>query len=195
MITGRRILTVLLVVLLVGCSSKNQEVKRIVESPITVDADVDPSTDFSRYRTWRWIPVTQIPGQDPWGTGSPELSKVILDAFEGQLYSRGYEKVATSSDLIANFYYAAEDVDQAFLEEHFKGQFPEYKVDLKGKDTKNVSWKQGTLIFFLFDSKSGQMVWQASAQAEVTSESTMEQRQTRVNKVAKMMMEKLPKHG
>jgi hypothetical protein len=189
-----RILAVVVATLLTGCPSKKQEVQKIVDSPIAVSADVDSSTDFSWYQTWDWIPVTQIPGQDSWGTGDPALSKMILEAFESEMFTRGYKKVDSGYELIANFFLAVEDVDRAYLEEHYKGQFPQYKLDMGGKD-KNVQWREGTLVLFLFDSKTGQLVWQATAQAEVTRDSTPEQREARIKKAAKLMLESLPKQG
>jgi hypothetical protein len=49
------------------------------------------------------------------------------------------------------------------------------------------------LIFFVFDARNGQLVWQASVQAEVTEGATREQSEARIKKATKMMFEHSPK--
>lgn len=195
MITGRPILAVLSLALLTGCgASKQDEVQRILDSPIEIESQFEPGTDFSRYHTWNWIPATQIPGQDP-RSNDTQLTNAIQEAVDSEMFTRGYQKVDSDFHLIANFFVAIEQVDRAYLEQHYQGNYPQYKVDMTGKQDDNVTWKEGTLVLFLFDASTGQLVWQASAEAEVTQDSTPVQKETRINKAVKMMLASLPKQG
>ncbi len=195
MITGRPILAVLSLALLTGCgASKQDEVQRVLDSPIEVESQFEPGTDFSRYQTWNWIPTTHLPGQDPRSNDS-EIANAIQEAVDSEMFVRGYKKVDTGFHLIANFFAATEQVDRAYLEQHYQGHYPQYKIDMTGKQDDNATWKEGTLVLFLFDATTGQLVWQASAEAEVTLDSTPAQKGTRINKAVKMMLASLPKQG
>ena len=177
---------------MVGCTSKSDEIQRIVDSPITVEADYEPGTDFSVYKTWNWIPAPQMPGQDP-RTGDLEVTEDIKVAVDGEMFSRGYKRVASGYDLIANYHLAVEDVDAAYINEYYGGQYPQYKMDMPGTQDDKDKWREGTLILFFFDAKNGQLVWRGSAQAEVTGgEATPQQRETRIQKAVKMMFEAVP---
>jgi hypothetical protein len=191
MMKGGWLLMVVLLAVLVGCTTKSGEVKRIVDSPIAVEANFEPGTDFSVYKTWNWIPAPQVPGQDP-RTGDLDVTQDIQHAVGAEMFSRGYKRVDSAYDLIANFHLAVEDIDAAYINSVYDGQYPDYKMDMTGTADDNAKWQEGTLIIFFFDAKNGQLVWRGSAQAEVTDEATPEQREQRIAKAVKMMLEAIP---
>lgn len=184
------ILFALLLAAVAGCTSKAKEIQRVMDSPIAVESHFEDGTDISQFSTWNWIPSTSV-GHDP-RSGDAQTTKLILEAFGGELFSKGYKQVGSGYNLIANFYLAQEHIDKAFINEYYGGNYPEYKADMTGKKDDNLTWEEGTLIFFLFDSSNGQLIYQSSAQAEITEGASMDQRTTRIKKAAKMMLTKLP---
>jgi hypothetical protein len=190
---ARRILVVGLILVAVGCGgSQKDEVQRIVDSPIDIQSSYEPGTDFRQYKTWNWIPAPQgIPSQ-PQGSMDPAFDQEIKEAVEGQMFSRGYRRVDSAYDLIANYHFAVEPLDMKMIDQMYGGQLPDYVTHIEGTDDQNLKWDQGTLIVFLFDAKNGQLVWRAAAQAEVTNKSSESQRQGRINKAVTMMLAKLP---
>ena len=188
------LMVILIAAAIVGCTSKAKEIQRVMDSPIAVDSQFEEGANFGQFASWNWIPMTQMPGQDPL-TGDMDITKEIKEAFDGGMYTRGYRKVDSSYDLIANFHLASETVDKAYINEYYGGKYPEYKADMTGSKDDNKTWDEGTLIFFLFDPRNGQLVFQSSAQAEVTEGASIEQRHTRINKVVTMMLAELPKRS
>ena len=176
---------------IVGCTSKQKEIQRIVDSPLTVESFAQEGVDFKTYNTWNWVPAPQTPmdknSREAW------IDETIKGAFEDEMFSRGYRRVDSAYDLIANYHLAVEQIDENYINTYYGGQYPEYKMDMKGDKDDKQTWQEGTLIFFVFDSRSGQLVWQASVQAEVTGESSREQSEARVKKATKMMFEHSPK--
>jgi hypothetical protein len=58
-----------------------------------------------------------------------------------------------------------------------------------------TSWQQGSLTLFLFDAKSGKMVWQANAIAELDQYADDKKRQERFIKVLGDMVAQVPMGG
>jgi len=176
---------------IVGCTSKQKEIQRIVDSPLAVESFAQEGADFKQYNTWSWVPAPQTPmdknSREAW------MDATIKGAFEDEMFSRGYRRVDSAYDLIANYHLAVEQIDENYINTYYGGQYPEYKMDMKGDKDDKQMWQEGTLIFFVFDSRNGQLVWQASIQAEVTEGATREQSEARVKKATKMMFEHSPK--
>ena len=58
--------------------------------------------------------------------------------------------------------------------------------------TTAYNWTQGTLVLDIVDGKSNEMVYRATAEAEVNQDLSPAERQTRVNEAAVRMLEKFP---
>ncbi len=185
------VMMVVLVTALVGCTTKSSEIQKIMDSPITVEADYEPGTDFKQFKTWNWVPQPQMPGHDP-RTGDLELTKIIQEAVGGEMFSRGFKRADSEYDLIANFHVALNTIDQDYINEYYKGEYPQYKMDMTGTKDDKEMWSEGTLILFFFDAKDGQLVWRGSAQAEVTEGASLKQRDARVKRAIKMMFDANP---
>jgi hypothetical protein len=174
-----------------GCTSKQKEIQRVIDSPLTVESFAQEGVDFKQYNTWNWVPKPQTGMED----GGPEAAfdGIIKEAFEGEMFSRGYRRADSAYDLIANYHLAVEQIDKNYINTYYGGNYPEYKVDMKGSKDDQQTWDEGTLIFFVFDARNGQLVWQASVQAEIAEGATREQSEARIKKATKMMFEHSPK--
>jgi hypothetical protein len=58
-----------------------------------VGVEFDPQQDFSRYRTWAWLPPAQEAGEARRGD-DPELETLVRSRVELELGARGYRRVA-----------------------------------------------------------------------------------------------------
>jgi hypothetical protein len=79
------------------------------------------------------------------------------------------------------------------MEKMYDGNYlPEYRMDYHGPRSAKKRWEEGSLLVFIFDNETRQMVWQGSATAEITDEAPEPQRVERLNKVSKTMFTSLP---
>ncbi len=70
-------------------------------SPSPVDVVVDSRTDFSRYRTWTWLPGEEIDIDAP-GSPAAELASRVHASIERGLRSRGFERSGTGADFFVS---------------------------------------------------------------------------------------------
>jgi hypothetical protein len=191
---GRGLLIVLLVGFVAGCG-QSKEVKRILDSPIVVETTVEDEADFSKYETWTWLELPAGAELDP-AIDNPEFLGNVDNAVEREMYTRGYRKNKAAPDLLVNGHAVFEEIDQSYIAEHYNGSYyPEYQTNISEGDAQKKKWQEGSILLFVFDARTRQLVYQASAQAEVTDmkNTTPEQRKERVDKAISKMMESFPR--
>lgn len=191
---GTYLLTAALVVIVAGCG-KSKEVKRVLDSPIIVETQVGDGVDFSKYQTWSWLPLPASTEIDP-QIDNPEFKGNIDNAVERELYTRGYRRDQAAPDLLVNGHAVFEEIDQAYIDEHYNGSYyPEYQMEMAGDTGAKKKWNEGTIVLFVFDARTRQLVYEASAQAEVTDPkyTTPEQRKDRVDKAIAKMLADFPR--
>lgn len=175
----------------IGCGKKN-EVKRIMESPISYQSYVSPWAEFQRYRTWNFIQISENQTDETRG-GDAALQQVIMDAITRQMDVRGYKKAARTPDIVLNYHVAVQTIDKDYIRKMYDGSYyPEYRMDFSGPRSAKKRWEEGSLIVFAFDTHTKKMIWEGSAVAEVTGEAPLDQRATRINEAAKWMFTSLP---
>ena len=196
MSAARVFLVVILVGILAGCSGQSGDTKRILNSPIDSESELDPSADMGSYATWNWLPNPNLAALEA-ELKDPRVRSLIGAAVQSEMFMRGFRIDENSPDMIMNFHLATQRIDQDYINEAYDGTYlPDYRTDFEG--SKNKAWDEGSIVFLIFDAKTGQMIWRGSAKAEVTDEKamsqvTMQEREERINKVVKMMFKNLPK--
>ena len=189
MINVRR-LTIGLLVLVVGCGGMSKTAKRAYETPIAVNAQVNPDVSFKEYKTWSWMPG--LGDKFPEALISREGLQTMAVAFEGEMFSRGYERSPTQGDLVVNAHLAVDHISKEYVEDFYDGSYyPQYRTDMAENQTPK-KWDEGTLVIFIFDVESKQLVWQGTAQTEVTDEMPPKQREERINRAMKELMASMP---
>ena len=176
-----------------GCSSKNKEIARIIESPIEYHSHLSPYADMSRYHTWNWL----SPLVDSTSVEKEQLEKGMRDAIESavefRMKDRGYERDISSPDLVVNYHVASKDIDADYMRKMYDGKYdPKYRQNFDGPRRARDTWTEGSIILFAFDASSGDLVWRSSAKAEVTGEAPLDERVKRVDSAIKMMFTSLP---
>ena len=188
MVIARR-LWIGLLLFVVGCGGMSGTAKRAYETPIAVNAQVNQEVSFKEYKTWSWMPG--LGDRFPESLITRDHLVVLATAFKGEMFERGYEQASIQGDLMVNVQLAVERIDKDLIEDFYDGSYyPEYRTDMADKLPKK--WDEGTLVIFIFDAGSKQMVWQGTAQTEVTDEMPEKERQTRLERAMKELLASLP---
>ena len=186
-------LALCLLVIVVGCGSKNKEIDRIIESPIDYYSHLSPKADMSRYETWDWL----SPLVDDEALDKQQIEEGLRLALETsvdvRMKDRDYRRVVSSPDMVVNYHVAGRDIDAAYIREMYEGTYdPRYRKNFDGPRGSRDSWKEGAVIIFIFDAATGDLVWQSSATAEVTGDAPLERRTERLDKAVKIMFTSFP---
>jgi hypothetical protein len=166
----------------VGCS------KTTYEEPIKINSQFNPDGDYDDYKTWNFVDY-----------GDRQIDVPVLEdaAFRLQLANlieqamsdRGFQRVFESSDLNVG-YHAAKGLMTGEQLKEWYSDYDWYSPAARGASQKN--WEKGSLLLFVFDAKSGQMIWQASADAVIDENLSEKERQKTAERAVKMMLEKMP---
>jgi hypothetical protein len=168
----------LLVVLAAGCTP-----------PLTVESDYDVSTDFSKYKSWNWLP-----GAKPSEKDIDSLSeKRLRSAIENELPRRGLTKVEDGADLSVTFQISVQhkiETSNASVGVGY-GWGPAH-IGVSKSPTR--SYDEGTLVLDLVDLKTKTLIWRGTAKGTVDKDYSPEEREGRIkNAVAELLRDYPPK--
>jgi hypothetical protein len=164
-------------------------------SSLSVSSDYDPAEDFSRLRTYMWLP-----GPQP-KTGDVRLDNALLDArirkaVDEQFATQGYEKIKSGQpDFRVGYHLSTEKrLDVRTINDYYGyGWGYGYGYAPMGYSSTQVSeYDVGTLILDIVDSELDRLVWRGSASGRLRKKSTLEQSEQDARDVAKAILEKFP---
>jgi hypothetical protein len=164
------------IVLLSGCASAPVK-------DIRVEAQADPKTNFSGYRTYAWLGAAAILN-DPYGQWEPpefDADAEIKYLIDRELRKRGMMQNYTSPDLLVAF---AAGIDMEALK---------LKVDPKTKMDVPEKVPTGGLVVLFVDTQSGFVNWVALATAQVQESPDTKTVKARLGYAVTQMFKKLPK--
>ncbi len=190
---ARCLFILLLVGIVAGCSGSANKAEKALEAPMVVKSKTEPGADFTTYETWAWVPL-QIGAQIDPTIDNPEFKSMIGDAVEREMFTRGYRRVEIQDrpDLMVNVHAAVNDVDDAYIDEHYNGEYyPAYRMEIDGEKLAE-EWKEGSILVILFDSKTMQAVWGGGVETEAFEDLPLDVVRQRVDKGIRKIMETLP---
>ena len=155
----------------------------------TVGYDYERGTNFGAYHTYAWIMGAQE------ATGDRRVDSSLVDArirtaIDSQLRTKGYLASANGSpDFFVAYHAGLKDMmkgasTQSYIGDRAHGTFTTLS-DIQ-------SYNEGTLLIDIVDAKSQQLVWQASAKADVDQSLGPKERDARVNSVVRAMLAHFP---
>jgi hypothetical protein len=160
-----------------GCASPN------------IGYDFDRSVNFSHYHTYAWIP------RAPEATGDRRVDNSLTDArirtaIDAQLRSKGYTAAADDKpEFLVAYHVGINDMMKGISTQNYIGDRASGKyTTVSGIEP----YKEGTLLIDIVDAESKQLVWQASAIAEIGKGLTPTQRDERINGVVRTMLSHFP---
>jgi hypothetical protein len=132
-----------------------------------VETGYDKSADFSRYKTFAWIPST-VPATNP------VLATLINAGIEHELTQKGLRKVDSDPDLLVKSYGGATDVAGGFAAED-----PNYTASGGAPMPGDNMWggslpptpvpqvMQGAITVDLIDARQKRLVWRGTAKGKM----------------------------
>jgi hypothetical protein len=156
----------------------------------TVRTDRNPEADFTRYRTFAWIPIADAPPADQ-DTGDRGLNNRIYSAVEAQLRHDGYAGAPNSSaDLLVTFRLLKdagfEDAKLPYAAQWHRGAYVE------ALHASSDSYDRGTLIVDAIDRTANVLVWRGSASARLLPHLSYQERAARAEDVVAKIFESFP---
>jgi hypothetical protein len=163
-----RLLLAMLVLLALGAS-------RGVAQDVRYDFDKDK--DFSKYKTYKWVPVNNADKTD-------DLRAIALSAIDAELATKGFTK--TDSDE-ADLYI---DYPTTIGSEK---QFTSYNTGWGyGPDWGSWLVYAGQLDLSMYDSHTKQLVWRGTASKTLDPKAKPEKKQENMKKTVKKLMKYFP---
>ena len=151
--------------------------------------DFDRSANFSHYHAYAWIPRAE--GL----TGHRRLDTSLIDArirtaIDAQLRSKGYTAAANERpEFLVAYHVGMKDMIKGSSTQNYIGD----RVHGTYTTLSDIQpYKEGTLLIDIVDAGSKQLVWQASALAEVEEGLTPKERDERINGIVRAMLSHFP---
>ena len=151
--------------------------------------DFDRNVDFSAYQAYAWVPGAQE------ATGDSRLDSSLIDAriraaIDAQLRLKGYTATAKDKPQFLVAYHIG-------MKDLIKGSSTQNYIGDRAHGTYTTlsdihGYKEGTLLIDIVDAGSKQLVWQASALAEVEEGLTPKERDERINGIVRAMLSHFP---
>ncbi|HZE98826.1 MAG TPA: DUF4136 domain-containing protein [Planctomycetota bacterium] len=154
---------------------------------LTVDSDYEPSTDFSKFKTWSWMA-----GMKPSEKDIDSITqKRIREAIEAELPKRGIPKVDDGGDLSATYQISIQrkiETSSASVGVGY-GWGPAH-IGVSKSPTR--TYDEGTLVLDLVDPKTKTLIWRGTAKGTVSPDTSPEERQEHIREAVAYLLEDYP---
>ncbi|HKC34555.1 MAG TPA: DUF4136 domain-containing protein [Chitinophagaceae bacterium] len=170
---------------------------------VSTHVETAAGVNFSNYKTFGWANVNGERKEDI--ADNDIVDNNIKNAISKQLESKGWTQTTANPDVILDYNVMVEKKVNRVSEpvygypyshyyyngwRHRRG-YMYYPSDLTGYHSYNVPFKQGTLTVNMVDTKTNKLIWQGSAQGDVSNSTvTTGEMQTDVTSIFKKF--KLP---
>lgn len=139
--------------------------------PMTVQHDYDPDVDFSRYRTFTWMPVPENAETARTNLSGPFLEKRIKKSVVEALAEKGVSRTDDGPDFLVAYYLNYKRTTDVNVHHHGYGYWGPRTLDV-------TQYKEGTLILDFVDPLTEELIWRGwSISALQTGHSPREEQQ------------------
>jgi hypothetical protein len=147
-----------------------------------VSYDYDRHADFSRLKTYAWVPGTNL---------RDELNhKRIVDAIDAQLVMKGLTRVDSPDQADVLVSYQTAFGSELEINAYGSG-WGGYRLSRTGR-ARVEEVVTGTLAVVIMDAKSRSLIWRGMASKEVDVDASPEKRDKNINKAAEKLFKKYP---
>jgi hypothetical protein len=154
-----------------------------------VGYDYDRTANFTTYHTYAWMSGSQDT------TGDRRLDSSLVDgriraAIDQQLRAKGYVvAVQRDPEFLVTYHVGMQDMMKGASTQHYIGD----RVHGTYTTTSDIQpYHEGTLLIDIVDASSQQLVWQASAVAEVDQSLGPKERDERIGRLVRAMLAHFP---
>lgn len=166
---------------LAGCSS------------ISVNHDYDTHADFTAYRTFAWMELSQdMPANAQQAEQSSDLlDRRIRGAVEGEMAHRGMAQVTgVEADVLVVYHLGTQEKvqvsDWGYSYGHYYGGYGGRNIDV-------YQYTEGTLIIDIVDARTHDLVWRGSGTKTIDrSQKSPEQLQANIDEAVGRIMQSYP---
>jgi len=181
--TALRAAALILVAVSLACSQKG------FNTNLTVEAKPVPGVDWSKYQTWSFGRQGEYVVTGNEILDDPHFRKAVSDHTISEMKNIGYSHVNGDPDMLIMFQVIIEDrydeVKANPAYEDFDMQWATYSED--------DVWREGSLMLFAIDARTGSQIWGATATAELDKDSDFETKKSRFRAVVTQMLTDFPK--
>jgi hypothetical protein len=175
----------LLLAALLACSQKG------FDTNLTVEARPVPGVDWSKYSTWSFGRQGEYVLTGNEVLDDATFRKAVGDHTISEMKTLGYEHVNGEPSMLLMFHVIVEDrYDDVKLNPAYQ-DFDMAWANVSEDDT----WREGSLMLFAIDAKTGSQIWGSTATAELDKESSFETKKKRFNEVVSQMLADFPKRA
>ena len=162
---------------------------------IETSTNYDPNAvaTLSQYRTYSWLPAPQ--GQNT-RVYNDVVEARVKQAVNQYLQARGYRLVDQNPDFKVGWHGAIDQkLDIGTMDTYYGyGWGPWYSPYSVGAvpQTYVREYEEGTLILDVVDAASNKLVWRGTAQAELSTDASAEDRQKKLNEAVNKIFDEFP---
>ncbi|QDP00820.1 DUF4136 domain-containing protein [Thalassotalea sp. PS06] len=170
-----KILIVVALIGLAGCSSINDDIEII--------SDVDPKVDFIGYETYAWMgsAVVAFDEQGQWEPPGFDADKEVKFYIDRELRAREMSEDSYNPDMLVT-YVAGVDMDH--IEE----------IDTNDSNLPSLAnVPKAALVVVFFDAQTGQPIWYGAAEGDVQEDKTVMETKERLDYAVSKIMDEFPK--
>jgi len=158
-------------------------------TPLAVEHDYDTTYDFSKLRTFEWMP-------SPPGDQMEEMTeKRVQGAVTAQLQAKGYSRSGDSPDFLVSVEGVKKTVTAGSTAVGASIAVPvgsHGSVHVGGGKSKPREKQEGTLNLNIVDAKTKTLIWQGTATAAIQGKASPEEQQQRINQVISELLKQFP---
>jgi hypothetical protein len=161
-------------------------------SSVAVYHDYDVEADFTRYKTYQWVPSdpdSTLPGTDAALASNTLLDRRIRDAVDAAMGAHGFTIAHGDPDLLVAYHTGLKDrmeiTDWGYT---YSGEYAGWV----GRDVDVQNFTEGTLIIDLITPDTRQLVWRGTATGEIHPGSKPEERNRAMKALVARMFEDYP---
>jgi hypothetical protein len=155
---------------------------------LTIDADYETTTDFSKYKSWSWMPGAKPSEKDI----DPISQQRIKDAIEAELPKHGLAKKDEGGDLTVNYQISVQHkIKQSNASVGVGYGWGPAHVGVSKSPSRE--WDEGTLILDLVDAQGKTLIWRGTAKGTVHPENSPDEKKENIKKaVAELLLDYPP---
>jgi hypothetical protein len=158
-------------------------------TPLTVDYDYDTTYDFTKLRTYDWLP------SPPSDQMEDMTEKRFQGALNTQLQAKGYSRSTESPDFLLSIEGIKKTVQKGSTAVGASISVPvgsHGSVALGGGKSKPRVKQEGELTVMITERASGTLLWKGIAAAEIIPKQSPEEQQQKINAVIAELLKNFP---
>jgi len=151
-----------------------------------VNYNAMPGTDFSKFKTYRWVTVE--------GAQKPDqiTDRMIRNSIDAQLAKKGLKKVDDASANLYVAYQVAINQEKQFNAYGTGGGYYGYRMGGGMGTVTSQTIQVGTLEVDMYDSAAKELVWKGQASKTLDTDADQEKRQKNLDKATEKLLKNYP---